>query len=187
MIDEVLSEAALERQHLTAIAFGCGPGSFTGVRLAAAVAQAWSLALELPVYPVSSLASLALRAAREELGDCTVCVLVRARPAEVYRAEFTWTEGVLTRRAEDQRLAASDVSLVTPPQGALILVGDGCQEVECAGFETRPSLLPSAEALLDVLEASDMQPTPLALPVYLQADQDWGTPANRARMQPPAV
>lgn len=65
MIAAVLAEAGLSATQLDAIAFGCGPGAFTGVRIAVGVAQGIAFAADLPVAPISTLASLAIGAARE--------------------------------------------------------------------------------------------------------------------------
>ncbi|HZW51285.1 MAG TPA: tRNA (adenosine(37)-N6)-threonylcarbamoyltransferase complex dimerization subunit type 1 TsaB, partial [Rudaea sp.] len=59
MIESLLVEAGISRAQLDGIAVGRGPGAFTGVRLAIAVAQGLALALDIPIVPVSSLAALA--------------------------------------------------------------------------------------------------------------------------------
>ncbi len=173
MIEEVLAHAGKMGGDLTGIAFGCGPGSYTGLRLAAATAQAWSLAYDLPVYAVSSLATLALQAAWDLSSDCSMCVLAKARPGEVYRADFDWSGQTLVRISEDRRFSASQVRFQVAEGQLLRLVGDGCLEVDCAGFETYPELLPNAEAVLGLMHEVPAKSPGMALPTYLQADNEW--------------
>jgi tRNA threonylcarbamoyladenosine biosynthesis protein TsaB len=59
MIDALMLEAGLKPQQLDALAFSCGPGSFTGVRIATAVIQGIALGADLPIVPVSTLAAIA--------------------------------------------------------------------------------------------------------------------------------
>jgi tRNA threonylcarbamoyladenosine biosynthesis protein TsaB len=59
MIDSLLAEVSLQPSDLDGLAFGCGPGSFTGVRIATGIIQGIAFALDLPVVPVSNLAAVA--------------------------------------------------------------------------------------------------------------------------------
>ncbi len=83
MVEQLLADAGLSRKQLDAIAFGRGPGSFTGLRIAAAAAQGIALGLNLPVAPVSTLAAMAHQRFRAEgVQQCIACL--DARMSEVY-------------------------------------------------------------------------------------------------------
>ncbi len=83
MVEEVLAEAGVSLRQLDGLAFGRGPGSFTGVRIATGVIQGLALASDLPVAPVSTLAALAQGAFRPGGPECIVAAL-DARMGEVY-------------------------------------------------------------------------------------------------------
>jgi tRNA threonylcarbamoyladenosine biosynthesis protein TsaB len=87
-VREVLSDAGLRVHDLDALAFGCGPGSFTGVRIATAVVQGLALGCELPVVPVSTLAALA-HGAHRQFGGQHFAVALDARMSEVYFGAYT--------------------------------------------------------------------------------------------------
>ncbi len=88
MADELLQQAGLDRHALTAIAFGQGPGGFTGLRVACGVAQGMAFALDLPVLPVSSL--LAAAACTTPVENTAYVVVQDARMQEVYAAVYAW-------------------------------------------------------------------------------------------------
>ncbi len=83
-VDRVLRETGTELAALCAIGVDVGPGSFTGVRIGVATANAFGFALNLPVVAVDSL--LALR--RGAMGEESVCALLDARNGNVYAALF---------------------------------------------------------------------------------------------------
>lgn len=83
MMTKVMQEANIGFADLDAIAFGCGPGSFTGVRIAAGIAQGVALGLDLPVIPVSTLAALAHDALTSDEADVAYSC-IDARMNEVY-------------------------------------------------------------------------------------------------------
>ena len=85
MCEEVLAEAGIVRRQLDAIAVGRGPGAFTGVRLAISAAQGIALALDVPVFPVSSLAALALDV---PVDGHALLAVIDARMGEVYAGVF---------------------------------------------------------------------------------------------------
>jgi len=83
MADELLHEAGLKPIQLDGVAFGRGPGSFTGLRIASGVAQGIAFAADIPVAPISSLAALA-QAAYIENGADKVLAAIDARMSEIY-------------------------------------------------------------------------------------------------------
>src|SRR5690606_17685116 len=122
LVDELLGEAGLALRKLDGVAFGRGPGSFTGLRIAAAVAQGLGLGAGLPLLPVSSLAALAQRAWREGGAEAAL-TCVDAHMGEVYWAAYAIEDGVAVAR-RDERLGPPEA--VEPPAGgAWAAVGNG--------------------------------------------------------------
>ncbi len=123
MMDELLAEAGLALGGLDAIAFGRGPGAFTGVRIAAGVAQGAAFAADLPVVPVSTLAALAQRGFRE-LGRRRLLPAYDARMQEVYWGAYAVDEqGLVTLQVADEVSAPDQVTL--PEGGGWQGVGAG--------------------------------------------------------------
>ena len=87
-VESLLAEAELGLSDLDALAFGRGPGSFTGLRIAAGVTQGLAMGADLPVAPVSSLAALAQGVYRENPQAGHVCTAFDARIGEVYWGNY---------------------------------------------------------------------------------------------------
>lgn len=123
MVRELLDEAGLELAELDALAFGRGPGSFTGVRVASSVAQGLAYGAGLPVVPVSSLQALAQGACREG-GYTKVLAAFDARMDEVYWGIYAADgDGLMMPQAEECVCAAHAVPV--PPAGDWVGVGEG--------------------------------------------------------------
>jgi tRNA threonylcarbamoyladenosine biosynthesis protein TsaB len=120
MVRELLSESGFSLQQLDAIAFGRGPGSFTGVRIAIGVAQGLAYALCLPVLPISNLAAVAQQAAPYLPVGAHVLVCMDARMAEIYTGLFVVADDGLMRVVGEERLLPPEqlnLNIVVPKMG----------------------------------------------------------------------
>lgn len=109
MIDGLMAEAELKPQQLDAIAFGCGPGSFTGLRIATGVMQGIAYGADLPVVPVSTLAAISQACLQKTEYD-TLFTAVDARMGEIYWAVYQRdAEGVARLTGKERVQPATDV------------------------------------------------------------------------------
>ena len=122
MADALLAEGDLVPRDLDGIAFGRGPGGFTGLRIAAGLAQGLAAGAGRPVLPVSNLAAVAAGCARET-GARSVLVCLDARMGEVYWAAFDCS-GDVPALAGEERLG-SPAEVVLPPGGPWRGAGHG--------------------------------------------------------------
>ncbi|MGY3265739.1 tRNA (adenosine(37)-N6)-threonylcarbamoyltransferase complex dimerization subunit type 1 TsaB [Lysobacter sp. HA35] len=108
--DALLADAGIARAQIDAIAVGRGPGAFTGVRLAIAIGQGVALGLDRPLVPVSTLAALALPAARAHAGE-PVLAAIDARMSELYVARFRWIDDELVSLGGEALMTSESVAL----------------------------------------------------------------------------
>lgn len=186
-IERLLQQGGVGLAQLDAIAFGRGPGSFTGLRTATAVAQGLGFGAAVPVLPVDTLLAIAQEAHRTT-GAQRVLALLDARMGEVYAAAYEridgrWRtqEGPALRRPEDLMAAAGWVVA----GNALAIPG-----LVLAPETQRIPALPTARALLDLAPAllADGIPHPAAeaLPLYIRdkvAQTTEERAADRARKE----
>lgn len=123
MVHELLAEAQLVLKQLDAIAFGCGPGSFTGVRIAASIVQGLAFAANLPVVKISTLRALA-QGAFAKFGKLKVLVAQDAKMQEIYWGEYQVdAAGIMQSIIPDQLLAPQKIKLLC--DGSFVGIGDG--------------------------------------------------------------
>lgn len=120
MLQKLLEKHDLTVAGCDAIAFGCGPGSFTGLRTACGIAQGLSFATSLPVIPVVTLEAMA-QTCYEQTGAIDVLALLDARMHEVYWAQYRYENGQWKTVSEPCLTAASSVV----PEGKPVFCGNG--------------------------------------------------------------
>jgi len=177
MVDSVLAEGGIALSALDAIAFGRGPGGFTGVRLAASVAQGLAFGAQIGVVPISDLAAVAQRVVQLNPAVRRVLVANDARMREVYWAPFE-VDGVLTSGPERVSAAAevqvpADRSVVWAAAGrGLVAWPELAERCRAAGAELHTDLLPRASEVLRLARAAVAARQILdpadALPVYVR-------------------
>ena len=184
LVRAALADAEVTLTDLDALAFGRGPGSFTGVRIGIGIAQGLALGAELPMIGVSTLATMAQGALRKT-GATRVLAAIDARMGEVYWAEYqrdadgVWhgeeTEAVLKPEAVSDRLQQLD--------GNWAMVGTGWgawPELAANSPVTLTDgemLLPTAEDMLPIARqlfaAQKWVAVEQAEPVYLRNEVAW--------------
>lgn len=174
MMDDLLKEAELTPMMLDCLAFGRGPGSFTGVRIASSVIQGVAFAADLPVCPVSTLQVLAGEALAKEPGS-QVMAAIDARMKEVYWAAYRADEqGLPVAITEEAVIKPLDIALPDHPQWLGAGSAWKVYEQELGGLgcfdKTLPELLPGAAmaARLAARPGAERVAAELATPVYLR-------------------
>ena len=120
MIQELLAQAGIALKDCDAIAYGSGPGSFTGVRTACGIAQGLAFGADLPVVPVVTLDAMAL-ACQQQFGAGDILAVLDARMGEVYWAQYRYDAGEWRAVVPPTLSAPQDVR----PQGAVSACGNG--------------------------------------------------------------
>ena len=177
LVAELLAESGLALNAMDAIVFDRGPGSFTGVRVCTGVAQGLALGADLPVIPVSSLATLAQGSWQRDHTEY-VLACIDARQNEVYWSAYREIDGLMTPIIGESVCAPQAISLTGA--SAWLGVGSGIHRYAAElAAATTVSLTPCAETRFPL--AQDMLPLALrawtdqscvdashALPVYLR-------------------
>lgn len=147
LVRELLAEAGVSIAQLDAVAFGAGPGAFTGLRVACGAAQGLAVAGDVPVVPVCSLEAMAALSGGE-----TVLAMLDARMSEVYSGWYRQTDAGYALAGEI-RVGTPD-SLVLPDGTHWLACGNALaaypglrERISTAGVALRPEILPTAAAV----------------------------------------
>ncbi|PTS74498.1 tRNA (adenosine(37)-N6)-threonylcarbamoyltransferase complex dimerization subunit type 1 TsaB [Aeromonas sp. HMWF036] len=183
MVQAVLEDAGISLSDLDAIAFGRGPGSFTGVRIGISVAQGLAFGAGVPLIGISTLAAMAQCAYRLD-GAQQVLTAIDARMNEVYFGRYELIDG---------RMQLVGDEVVSEPAALVDVRGKLAGPVTCVGtgFETYGETLsgladelavsqvrfPAAEDMLPLARAAwlagEAVPVEQATPVYLRDKVTW--------------
>ncbi|MBS4694077.1 tRNA (adenosine(37)-N6)-threonylcarbamoyltransferase complex dimerization subunit type 1 TsaB [Aeromonas allosaccharophila] len=183
MVQAVLEDAGITLSDLDAIAFGRGPGSFTGVRIGIGVAQGLAFGAGVPLIGISTLAAMAQGAYRLD-GAEQVLTAIDARMNEVYFGRYALIDG---------RMQLVEDEVVSDPTALVDVRGKLAGPVACVGtgFETYGEILsgladelavsqvrfPAAEDMLPLARAAwlagEAVPVEQATPVYLRDKVTW--------------
>jgi len=161
-------ETLLGKKQLDAIAFGAGPGAFTGLRIACGLAQGLALARNLPVLGVSTLQALV-----QESGAARVLACIDARMREVYYAALEKRAGRWHEVIEPQCVPPQ--SAPRPPGDGWVGAGNGFEvyaelksRVSSVRSEVHPTAVAVAQLAAPRLAAGEGVDAALAIPVYLR-------------------
>lgn len=178
MVESVLDEACITVKELDAIAFGRGPGSFAGIRIATGATQGLAVAFDTPVVPLSTLEALAYQALALNPEAAFILSTLDARMDEVYWAVYKVESGTILALTEEQVTAPSAVVL---PETAseCVAIGPGLNYLDQMSSATQAALsqvladeFPQAESMLNMaasaLDRGDQLPPEEALPVYVR-------------------
>ncbi|WP_299774432.1 tRNA (adenosine(37)-N6)-threonylcarbamoyltransferase complex dimerization subunit type 1 TsaB [uncultured Pseudoteredinibacter sp.] len=189
MVDELLNQANVARKDLIAIAFGAGPGSFTGLRICFAVVQGLAFGLGIPVIPVSTLAAMA-NAQHQQLfdrpldqslsEDALYFSCLDARMNQVYWGAYRFDGSELVALQDD---ALDDPAIALEKMQTLIKQQQGQAKLYCSGPGWH---YPELNAFSQQAEGLDQSIEPWAADVLNIACKDWaaGVAENIRQVQP---
>lgn len=175
LVDKLMNQAGIQINQLDGIVFGCGPGSFTGLRISCSIAKGLAYAHDLGLIPISSLAAIAwsARELKSKSHDVSVPVLavLDARMHEMYWGYFA--KGSMS---SDGRVnAVQEIEL--PEQQSVILAGVGIEEYWAdfpdalkSQISEKINLYPNAAAMIRLALHADIKPVSVAdaQPVYVR-------------------
>ncbi|QIR14373.1 tRNA (adenosine(37)-N6)-threonylcarbamoyltransferase complex dimerization subunit type 1 TsaB [Shewanella aestuarii] len=138
MVDEILKEAHISLADIDVIAYGRGPGSFTGIRICTSMTQGLALGQDLPVIGISTLAAMAQMAISEHNAEQVFCA-IDARMNEVYVGQFVSENGIATLVGLEQVCTPDLIELQLNTNEPIVACG--------TGFTAYPDLLAMADKI----------------------------------------
>jgi tRNA threonylcarbamoyladenosine biosynthesis protein TsaB len=193
MLSELLPHGKLGEQGIEAIAYGCGPGSFTGLRIAASAVQGLAFANSLPAIPVSTLACQTATALRLGAIDTDTPVLstLDARINEIYAALYDFADGI-PRLQWGPVACAPGALYLDSCSDAVQALGSGCQfisefppDLTAALRTSLPAIVPEARDLvpiaLEMLRLGEVQGAAQVQPVYVRDEISWKKLAQQGK------
>ncbi|MEA3121686.1 MAG: tRNA threonylcarbamoyladenosine biosynthesis protein TsaB [Paraburkholderia sp.] len=178
-VRELFDEAGIALADCSAVAFGAGPGSFTGLRTATGVAQGLAFGLGVPVVPVCTLLVCAQSARMHDAAASRVLAVMDARMDEVYWADFAWDSTHDEWRALRAPALAAPSALGAPlPSLPFTLAGNAAAafgsrlavaaSARVVDHEAVPHAVPLAHAALRAYRAGRTVPPEQAAPAYVR-------------------
>lgn len=189
MLNEVFAEANMTAMDLDAVVFGNGPGSFTGLRIAASTAQGIGFACDIELIGVSTLQAMAQQGFLEHQIQEVICVM-DARMDELYVGHYRLNDQQIMQPCIPDQICSNQAVLsdlnITPSAAQVLVCGDGLKywpeiqtqlpaielTIEPGQILTASSLLPMANYLFD--QQQTIQPDQVEL-VYLREQSHWKT------------
>ena len=171
-IQALLDSAKITLKDLDGIAFGAGPGAFTGVRVACGVAQGLGFGASLPVVGVNTLLALAQASGHERVIAC-----LDARMGEIYYAAFEcknneWIEQSVTRVCKPEAAPVLEGAWTGAGSGWAVYAEVLSQIYAKSLVEILPNITPTAEAILQlakpIFAAGKAKPASAAAPIYIR-------------------
>lgn len=182
MVDQLLNDCGSSVKDLDAIAFGRGPGSFTGLRICLGLVQGLAYGADIPVVPISSLQALAQTALDKNLlGGCeSLVATIDARMDEIYWSAYT-VQGDLVEPLCEEQLCAPESFSLPQTEGSFAGVGSGLQYKERMATEgidvIDAQLLPRASAIaklaIPAFEQGKSCSADQAQPTYIRDQVAW--------------
>lgn len=168
-INELFTEAQLNRNSLDVICYSAGPGGFTGIRIGAAIAQGLALAQDLTVLAIPSLQVIAQGVHREK-NVSNVVIIQDARIEQVYLGYYQVdSAGIMRAVNADSICKLTEINLSEFSQHSIIV----SNMADLKGIEFNPAAIDVLFLGKDLLQKGVATKAIDALPIYLRTENAW--------------